>query len=98
MSNQLSANLSSPVKKGLQNIDKNSTNIENKDTDILHSMVAKLLWVTKGVSPNIDSSISFLCTRLTKSTKDYKAKLKRVLQYLKHQINCKGIMVEDSLS
>ena len=40
--------MSSPVKKGLQNMDKNSIRLENKDVDIPHYIVAKLLWVAKG--------------------------------------------------
>ena len=45
---EISTNISSPAKKSLQNVDESSTRLEKKDTDIFHSIVAKLLWVAKG--------------------------------------------------
>ena len=42
---ELSAMVSSPANNGLQNIDKISTILEKKDTDILQYKVAKILWV-----------------------------------------------------
>ena len=75
-----SAKVSSPVKKYLQNIDESYTRLEKKYADILHSIVAKLLWVAKRGRPDIQTAISFLCTRVTNSTKEDKAKLRGVLQ------------------
>ena len=49
----LSAKVSSPAKKGLQNIDKNSTRLENKDVDIIHYIFEKLLWSEKGEGPTL---------------------------------------------
>ena len=66
---EIRENVSSPAKKGLQNIDESSTRLEKKYTDILHSMVAKLLWVAKRVRPYIEPTILFLWNRATKSTK-----------------------------
>ena len=40
--------LSSLAKKCLQNINDSFTKLEKKDVVILHSIVAKLLWVEKG--------------------------------------------------
>ena len=76
---KISTKVSSPEKKGLQNVDEGSTRLEKKDAEIFHSIFAKLLWVEKWGRPDIDPSISFLCTRVTKSTKEDKAKLRRVL-------------------
>ena len=78
----LSTTVSLPEKKGLQNISESSTKIEKKYSYILRSIVAILIWVKKGVSPNIDPDISFLFTRVTKRTNEDKAKLRLVLQYL----------------
>ena len=58
--------------KGLQNINEGSTRLEKKYADILHSIVEKILWVAKGVIPNIEPAILFLCNRVTKSTKEDK--------------------------
>ena len=67
--------VSSPSKKGLQNVDESSTILEKKYSDIFHSIVANLLWVAKRGRPDIEPVISFLCTRVTKSTKEDKSKL-----------------------
>ena len=76
---EISRKVSSPAKKYLQNVDESSTILEKKNSDIFHSMVAKLLWLAKGGRPDIDPDILFLCTRVTKSTKEEKAKLRRLL-------------------
>ena len=82
----------------LQNIDKSSTRIENNEADILHCIFANLLWLSKRGRPDVEPDISFLCTRVTKSTNEDKAKLRRVLQYLKQTIDDKTIVGADSLS
>ena len=46
---------------------------------------------------NIETDISFICTRVTKITNKEKYKLRQVFQYLKHRINDKRIMGEYSL-
>ena len=66
--------------------------MEKKDADIFHSIVAKLLWVEKWGRPDIEPSISFLRTGVTKSTKKDTAKFWLVLQYLKHTIDDKMII------
>lgn len=55
---------------------------EKKET--FHSIVAKLLWIMKRTRPDLETSITFLCTRVTKSDEDDWKKLKRVLTY----VNC----------
>ena len=95
---EISTKVSSPEKKGMQNVHESSTRLENKYADIFHSILAKLLWVAKRGRHDIKPAISFLCTRVTKSTKEDKAKLRRLLQYLKHTIDYKRIMGADSLS
>ena len=87
----------SPEKKGLKKIYESSTRLEKKDSDILHSIVEKLLWVAKRGRPDIDTAIYFLCTRVNKRTKEDKDKFSQVLKYLKHTIDNKSIMVADSL-
>ena len=42
---ELSAAVLSTEKKDWQNIDESSTKLEVKDADIIHSIVAKLLWL-----------------------------------------------------
>ena len=95
---EISAKVSSLENKGLQNINENSTRLETKDADILHYIYSKLLWVKKRGRHDIDPTISFLCNRVTKSTKEDKEKLRRVFKHLKHTIKDKRIMESDSLS
>ena len=52
----------------------------------------------KGGRPDIEPEILFLCTRLTNITVEGKAKLKRVLQFIKQKINDKRVMGTDNLS
>ena len=50
---ELITKVSSPEKKVLQNIYKNSTRLENKDVDIIHYIFEKLLWSEKGEGPTL---------------------------------------------
>ena len=54
-------------------------------------MVAKLLSVEKMGNPDIDPVILFLFTIVTKNTKEDKEKLRRILKYLKHTMDDKGL-------
>ena len=81
----------------MQNIYDGSTILEKKYADILHSIVAKLLWVEKRGRSDIKTPILFLCTRVSKSTKEDKKKLRRVLKFIEHTIDDKRIMGADSL-
>ena len=77
---EIIAKVSSPENKGLQNMDDSSSRLQNKDVDILHYIVAKIPYVEKYGRPNIETAISLLCTIVTKSTKEDKAKLSQALQ------------------
>ena len=65
---KISTAVSSPEKKGLQNIYYNTIILENKYADILHSIVAKLLWVEKGGRSNTETAILLLYTIVAKIT------------------------------
>ena len=94
----LSAAVSSPAKKGLQNINESYKILEEKYADILHSIVENNNMGRKMGKPSIEIDISFLCTRVIKRTKEKKSNLRQVLQYLKHTINDNMTMGTDSLS
>ena len=49
---------------------------------IFHKFVAKLLYLSKRVRPDISVAVSFLCTRVTKATAEDENKLDRVMKYL----------------
>ena len=51
--------------------------------------MAKLLYVAKRARPDIDLTIAFLCTRVSKSTKENWEKLRRLLRYIHGSIDTK---------
>ena len=64
------------MKKGFYNIVESYKRLEKKYANILHSTVAKIVWVAKRGRPDIEAFISFLCTRVTNRKKNEKAKLR----------------------
>jgi len=76
-----------PAKKDLFNVDINLPGLGEAQKTRFHSIVAKLLYVCKRGRPDIQLAIMFLCTRVSKSTKEDWGKLKRVLQYVNGTID-----------
>ena len=64
----------------------NTTNpelLDEADTTEFHHYVAKLLFLSKRARPDIQTAISFLCTRVQSPDHDDWKKLTRVIQYLR---------------
>ena len=61
--------------------------LNEKRSKDFHSITAALLYLMKRVRPDIETSISFLMRRVSKSDVDDWWKLKRVLAYLKNTID-----------
>ena len=59
--------------------------------------MAKILRVTNIFLPDIEADISFMCTRVLKTTKYYKNNLKRLLQLLNFIIEDDHIIGADNL-
>jgi len=75
--------------------------MERLDTEIselLHHIVVKLLFVCKRQRLDIEPTITFLCTRVRKSTQEDWLKLNRLLCYLNGTLNIQRIIGVDSLS
>ena len=70
----------------------NKTVLDENDAETFHHIVAKLLYVAKRARPDIDLTISFLCTRVAQPTKGDKNKLRRLLEYVKHTIDMNRII------
>ena len=66
-----------PAKRDLFEINESSPRLEVKEAETFHSVVAKLLYVAIRARPDILLAISFLCTRVSKSTKEDQIKLKQ---------------------
>ena len=61
-------------------VDETSTPLDPVTSDLFHRLVAWLLFASKGVPPDLQVAIVFLCTRICKPTQqDYK-KLAKVIQ------------------
>ena len=72
-----------PAKKNLFYIDPESPRLDTEQADHFHSIVAKLLYVSKRARPDIQLAVSFLCTRVSCSTTSDVDKLIRLLCFLK---------------
>ena len=51
-------------------------------TELFHSITARLLFATKWATPNTRVAVAYLYTRVWESTEDGYLKLARVIQYL----------------
>lgn len=71
-----------PARKTLFEIDERSEPLGSAKKENFHSVVAKLLYVSKRARLDIQMAVSFLCTRVSCSTVQDWSKLKRVLEYL----------------
>jgi uncharacterized protein YeaC (DUF1315 family) len=72
----------SPAKANLFESSQGSPCLDQKRKENFHSIVAKLLYACKRSRLDIQLSVAYLCTRVSKSTEEDWGKLKRVLEYL----------------
>ena len=80
-----------PSKQNLFNLNKSEALTEEK-MDVLHHIVAKLLYVCKQARVDIDLGVSFMCTRVSCSTLEDWEKLRRLLHYLYDTIDMPRII------
>ena len=64
---------------------------------MFHHIVAKLLILSKRVRVDISPTIAFLCTRVSKSTKEDWEKLRRMLEYLNDTMDLHRILGSDGM-
>jgi hypothetical protein len=74
-----SSPVTTPASNRLFDVNDNATPLDESRSALFHQNVAKLLWVTKRVRPDIQLPIAFMSTRVTKSDKDDWKKLNRLL-------------------
>jgi hypothetical protein len=74
----------SPAKDHLFKVnEEEAVTLEEKKSVIVHRNTAKLLFLSQRARPDVQTTTSFLCTRVKEAdTDDYK-KLARVMQYLR---------------
>jgi len=76
-----------PANKRLFNVNDESETLDEDRKEIFHSVVAKLLYITKRARPDIETAVAFLCTRVSRSTESDWLKLKRVLGFLEKTVD-----------
>ena len=74
--------VATPAQKCLFEVDEESPFLSQNEAEIFHSVVAKLLYVSIRARADLLLAVSFLCTRVSKSTKQDQKKLRRVLEYI----------------
>jgi hypothetical protein len=74
---------STPANRTIFEVDDTSEPLSREESEAFHSVSAKLLYVSLRAQVDLLLAIAFLCTRVSKSTKQDQSKLKRVLQYIK---------------
>ena len=72
--------------------------MNEKQSEIFHHIVAKLLSVSKRVRVDISPTIAFLCTRVSKITKQMWGNLRRLLEYLNGTKDIRIILGSDGMS
>ena len=76
-----------PATQSLFKVNENSPLLCNKDAELFHRLVARLLFASKRGRPDIQVAVAFLCTRVKAPTKEDYAKLGHVISYLKDTIH-----------
>jgi len=75
-----------------------ATSLSEEQSETFHSVTAKLLFVGKRARPDIDTTVAYLCTRVSKSTTYDWAKLKRLISYLAGTINMERTLGASNLT
>ena len=93
----LSTHVTSPATKRLFCVNPDAEALDEDKAERFHTIVGKLLWAEKRSRPDIETTISFLCTRVACSDVEDWGKLRRLLQFLLHTIDNERVIAVDSL-
>ena len=87
-----------PARNDLFSVDTKAPDLDSNEADAFHTLVAKLLFLSMRARPDILTAVAFLCTRVSCPTIQDKAKLRRVIRYLRNWPNLVLTLEADSLS
>jgi hypothetical protein len=76
-----------PAANHLFEVNCNPSPLDTKLADFFHHVVAQLLFLCKRARPDIQTAVSFLCTRVKNPDIDDYKKLTRVMRYLRGTLN-----------
>ena len=83
---KLKCNASSPAVKHLHTVSELSIELDEEKSNVFHSIVTNLLHTCKRGRPDIEPTVYFLCTRVSKSTEEDWEKLKLLILFLQQTI------------
>ena len=89
--------VTSPATRQLREVNPKCEALSEEKKETFHSIVAKLLWIMKRARPDLETAISYLCTRVDKSDINDQGKLRRVIAYVHCTINDVRIIGENDL-
>jgi len=72
-----------PAASHLFNVNKDTKKLQEESDQLLHHLVAKLLYLSRRTRQDIQMAVAFLCTRVKSPDEDDYKKLTRVMQYLR---------------
>ena len=79
--------VTSPATRKLREVNPDCELLSEDKSNGFYSIVSKLLWIMKRARPDLETAISFLCTRVSKSNLDDWKKLRRVIAFIKCTID-----------
>ena len=84
-----------PAKSKLFSINYESPRLTGNKKETFHSVTAKVLRISQQSRPDLNTAVSFLCTRVKEPMEEDWRKVRRVICYLKATKNDKRIMMDD---
>ena len=93
----ISRSAATPANKDLFEVSEKAPPLSKIGSELFHSIVAKLLYVSIRARMDLLLATSFLTTRVSKSTTQDLAKLKRLLEYIKGTLGFEDVVGADEL-
>jgi hypothetical protein len=90
--------VTSPASNHIFDVDPTATPLNEERRELLHHLVAKLLFVSTRARPDIHLPISFLTSRVSKADTDDWKKLQRLMQYIHHTIDLQLTLSASNMS
>ena len=90
--------VTSPASRHLREMNDDCKKLTTVKSEVFHSIVEKILYIMKRARPDLETAVSYLCTRVSKSDLDNWKKLLRVIVFIKVTIDDKRIIGAKSLS
>ena len=70
-----------PAQKHVRDVKPDCKPLSNEKRESFYTIVATLLWIMKRPRPDLETTVDFLCTRVSKSDEDGWKKLRRVIAF-----------------